>query len=1057
MAALCLNFSSSGQDIKISIKGIVINEKKMPIGGATISVQGKEVKTKTNSDGAFSLIPVDIGSAIIISSVGYQTKIISNVLNSNIGIVQLQQDENQLKEIEIVSNGYLSLPKERSPGSFVKIDNDLINRSVSTNVLDRLDGVTSGLIFNKNTYAGDLSNRSGIAIRGRSTIYANPNPLIVIDNFPYNGNLASINPNDIESITVLKDAAAASIWGAFSGNGVIVITSKKGKAGQKIKIELNNTISIGEKPDLNYAPRLSSGNYIDIEQFLFNKGYYNSAITRANHPVLSPVIDIFVNKRNNKISSADSARSIDQYKHQDTRSDMSGYLYRRPVNQQYAINISGGSLNNIFYLSIGHNKDLSAIQRNDYGRVTIDGSNTYTFFDRRLSWTNVFNFTKSSTKDNGLNAANLPYPYLKLKNQDGSANSVPFQYRQGYVDTVGAGNLLDWNYRPLDELASNDNAIKLTEYRYNTRLAFIFFKGFEASIQYQYNEGLSTGRNLHPAGSYYTRDYINKFTQFNKITGQYSRPVPTGGISDQRNQNFISQNLRGQLNFEKRWKENNQITVLGGYEVRAIDAIINNNRSYGYDDLGINGLIDYTTFFKYFHSSATSRIAQNNSRLGTTNRYISYFANLSYAYKERYILSASGRKDKSNIFGVKTNQKGVPLWSLGASWEINKEPFYNLEWLPYLRLRITNGYNGNIDNSLSSLITAVVNTGNYYNTSYSELINPPNPELRWEKVNTTNFGLDFSFNKILSGSVEYYIKNGSDLIGTSNIDPTVGVNLFKGNSANMQGRGLDMSLNSRNIKGKLGWTTTVLFSHSTDKVTKYLLKSASIGDAISSDLNPVEGHPLYSLYSFKWAGIDAQGDPQVYFNGKISKDYSEIIYSGDLSNLDYSGPVNPTLFGSLRNDFSWKNLNLSVNITYKFGYYFRRPSINSSDVFTGQFYHSNNEYLNRWQKAGDEAQTNIPALKYPADAIRDQTYKYSSILIEKGDHIRLKDISLSYALNKSHLSKLPFERLTLYGYVNNIGMLWKANRRDLDPDYVPTGSLVYPNPRTYSLGIKAEF
>lgn len=1056
-AALCLNFSARGQQIKHSVRGNIIDSKGNPVVGATISVKDKNTKTTTSNSGDFLLLHVDEGSAIIITRVGYNSKVVSNVRTNDIGKVQLLEDENQLKEIEIVNTGYQNIPKERVTGSFVNVDQKLLNRSVTTNLLERLNGVASGLIFNKNMNIGNSSNQAAISIRGRNTIYANPNPLIVLDNFPYNGDLSSINPNDVESITILKDAAAASIWGAFSGNGVIVITTKKGKFGQAPTIESNVSISIGNKPNLFYTNRLSSADIVDLEEFLFNKGFYNSAINRSSHPVLSPVVDVLVDRRNKLISSADSIALINTYKSQDSRSDLATYIFRQSIDQQYLVNIQGGSLNNVYYFSSGINKDLSSQNRNDFSRITLNASDSYSLFNKKLQWVNSLYFTKEIIKNNGLSATSVPYPYLRLKDEAGENAAVPFQYRKGYIDTVGRGNLLNWGYKPLDELANNDNTTRFTEYRFNTQLKYKVYKEIDASVQYQYNEGNSIQNRLFTPDSFYTRDYINQFTQFDKATSSYTRPVPLGGILDKSQKTFSSQNLRGQINYSLDLVAEHEINALVGYEIRDINNKVNTTRSYGYTDLGTSSLIDYTSFYKYFYSSSIGRIAHKDSYLGTTNRFISYFTNFSYAFKSKYVFSASARKDRSNIFGVSTNQKGVPLWSIGGSWELSKEQFYRINWLPYLRIRITNGYNGNVDNTLSSLVTAVVGSGNAYNQPFSTLNNPPNPLLRWEKINTTNIGFDFSFKNRVSGSVEYYIKKGTDLIGTSNVDPTVGVTQFKGNSANMKGYGIDVTLNSRNVSGKLNWNTSFLFSFTKDKVTKYLLKSASISDAVSASLNPVEGNPLYSLYSFKWAGLDPKGDPQIYFNGERKNNYSEIYYSNDLSNLHYSGSATPVTFGSIRNEFSYLGLTVSANVTYKLGYKFRRPSLNSSDLFTGNYFFPTSEYMNRWQKSGDEAYTYIPNLVYPADGLRDQIYKYSDALIEEGDHIRLQDISVNYELLKKQLGKMPFFSLSIYGYINNIGILWKANDAGIDPDYVPNGSLIYPNPRTYSIGFKAKF
>jgi len=1035
------------------VSGKVTDEKGAPIPGVTVLIKGTTMGSATDFDGSYTIIVPNPENVLVFSALAFKPQeiIVGNQIVIN---VTLMEQVSELGEVTLSFNtGYQQLPKERATGSFVHIDNELLNRSISTNILDRLDGVTSGLLFNKTVSL--INNQSTISIRGRSTIYANPEPLIVIDNFPYNGDLSSINPNTIESITVLKDAAAASIWGAFSGNGVIVITTKKGKLNHAPKIEWNSNITFSEKPDLYYTPRLSSGSYIDIEQFLFEKGYFNSAINRSSHPVLSPIVDILANARDNIISPAESARLINLYRGQDSRDDMSRYLYRASFNQQYSLSVSGGGENNIYYFNAGFDKNLNSLQRNDFSRISINGSNTYTFFRNKLSLTNAVYFTKSKNDNNGLNANNVFYPYVKLKDENGNALSVPYQYRQSYIDTVGQGNLLDWSYKPLDELNLRDNTTQLTEYRINTQLRYTVFPGLDVSAQYQYNTGNSDGNLMYSQDSYYARDFINKFTQYDASTGIYTRPIPLGGILDNLTKNFYSHNFRGQLDFNHQWGDH-ELSALAGYEVRDINTSSANSRIYGYDELGTNALINYTTFYKYFYSSSSSRIPSNTSRRGTTNRFLSYFANFAYTIKNRYVLSGSARKDESNIFGVKSNQKGVPLWSVGGSWDISKEEFYHLDWLPYLRLRITNGYNGNVDHTLSSLITATVSSGNYYNVPYSSLTNPPNQELRWEKVNTTNFGVDFAVGNFLNGNIEAYIKNGKDLIGNRLVDPTLGVSTFKGNFANMKGKGIDITLNSKNIKRNFAWNTTLLFSWTKDKVTKYLSKPTTVSDGLSSSINPIVGNPLYSLYTFEWAGLDNEGDPLVYLDGAISKDYSAVYYSTNLSNLKYAGTANPTVFGALRNDFSWKGITLSANVTYKLGYSFRRSSLESNSLYIGRYYFSDADYQNRWQTPGDEAVTNVPALSYPANSIRDIVYRNSSILIEKGDHIRLQDISLGYQFDKKQFPQMPFRSLNIYMYVNNIGILWRANKAGLDPDYIPSpgGNLIYPNPRTYSLGVK---
>jgi hypothetical protein len=432
--------------------------------------------------------------------------------------------------------------------------------------------------------------------------------------------------------------------------------------------------------------------------------------------------------------------------------------------------------------------------------------------------------------------------------------------------------------------------------------------------------------------------------------------------------------------------------------------------------------------------------------------------NAAYTYKRRYTLSGSARKDESNLFGVKTNQKGVPLWSAGFAWAISQEAFYHVAWLPELKLRITKGYNGNIDKSVTAFVTARMNANSaVYNLPTGTITNPPNPSLRWEKVDIQNIGIDFATRgRRIEGSLEYYTKRGTDLIGVSPIAPSTGISEFRGNTADIKGHGLDLVLNCINMKGPFFWKTNFLFSYVTDKVTSYkAAQDIAAAYASQQTFNPLEGRPLYSIYSFKWAGLDPQtGDPMGYLNGKPSKDYVSILSATDLSTLVYHGSATPRVFGSIRNTFSWKGVSLSCNITYKMAYYFKRRSFVNADLISLQPMAVHADYAKRWQKPGDEKITDVPSLVYPSLLSgRDNMYQASEILVEKGDHIRLQDIQLSYDLNRQQVKKLPVQNIRFYVYASNLGILWKANDKGIDPDFV----IGLPNPRTIAVGASIDF
>jgi hypothetical protein len=287
----------------------------------------------------------------------------------------------------------------------------------------------------------------------------------------------------------------------------------------------------------------------------------------------------------------------------------------------------------------------------------------------------------------------------------------------------------------------------------------------------------------------------------------------------------------------------------------------------------------------------SSQIPYGNSYGSRDNYNLSWYGNLAYAYGNRYSLSASARKDESNLFGVDANHKGVPLYSLGAAWTVNNEAFYHLNWLPYLKVRLTYGYSGNVDNTLSALAAIrYIGTSNIGHLTYASISNPPNPDLGWEKTGILNAGIDFAFaGGVLSGSIEAYSKKGHDLIGFRQLDQTTGVlnpatGLFqyKGNVASMKGSGLELNLHANIIKenttGPLAGRQTCLFNYSRNTVTAYD-QTSDLGYNYAANglgISPLVGKPLYSILTYKWAGLDPQtGDPRGYLHGVVSSNAAD--------------------------------------------------------------------------------------------------------------------------------------------------------------------------------------
>lgn len=1066
LALLC-PISSYSQNKTTTFSGTVVSSDNTPLPGVDLILLKSKRRAITDTDGSFRFTDVALPDTLILSHVGYrELRVpISAVFLRQVRIV-MEPVVPDLQEV-VVNTGYQSIPKERVTGSFSVVSKELLNRKVSTSILDRLDGVTSGLLFNRTNRADEP-----FTIRGRSTLLdaAAATPLIVVDNFPFEGDINTLNPNDIENITVLKDAAAASIWGARSANGVIVITTKKGSTNQRMKTDITINQTFIAIPNLLYSRNfLSTGSYLDVESFLFSKGYYDAAINNTlSFPALTPGVEILAAKRSGAITATEADRQLAALRSIDVRSDLMQYFYRPAINTQVSAGISGGSATNTYRLSFGMDRNLLSLRANEFSRVTVNAQNSFTispafelstgiiYTRTLLNQPNAFAYQSPTTNYSG---SSVLYPYAQLSDANGNGLPIVKDYRSRFVDSMQQRGFLDWRSNPLQEMGANRNAQVMNNLLLRASLKYRIMSGWFLQLQWQTEQQNRQDQNYQSMDGYAVRNLINKFSQLNLATGFITYQFPKGGILDLYSSNLQSTNLRLQLNGNHSFGNTHTIGVLAGAEIREAKTTSYSRTTYGYDDnygTGIDNL-NYSTAFP-LTPSGTDVLPRSPVSLGeTVNRYLSYYTNLSYTYRKRYTFTLSGRKDGANLFGVNTNQKVVPLWSAGGAWDISKERFYTLGFLPEARLRLSYGYNGNSFNG-SAFLVAKYLTSSLTGAQAASIVSPPNADLRWERVRNINAGLDFGFKKFLSGSIDVYRKEGLDLIEDAPLAPSTGFLTLTSNAATTKTNGMDLVLNTFNTSGQWKWTTNILASVIHDEVTRFDKKyQATVLAGSTGGIIALEGHSLFGIYSYPWAGLDpVNGDPMGYYRGGLSKDYTNILRNTTTDSLVYNGSARPTFFGSFRNNLSWKGFSVSINITWKAGYYFRNRSVslNYSDLVTSG---GHSDYELRWQQPGDENTTHVPSETYPSNTNRNDFYRYSEVLVERADNIRIQDIRLSYSIPQRK-SKPLFSSLDCYLYFNNIGLIWKANHSGIDPDYndnfYTSGT---PNPRSISVGIKAIF
>ncbi|HEU0227464.1 MAG TPA: TonB-dependent receptor plug domain-containing protein, partial [Arachidicoccus soli] len=469
------------------------------------AIQSKQT-VLSSSTGAFT-VAIKPNDTLQITHVGYNTERITVTALSQDIKITLQQQNNALEDVTI-NTGYQKLKPNEVNGSYVVIDNKTLNQQTGLNILDRLKGVTSSLLFTVGKSNNNPQNTTGITIRGLSTINGPLDPLIVVDNFIYDGNINNINPNDVQSITVLKDAAATSIWGARAGNGVIVITTKKGHFNQKLQVDFNTDVMVTDKPDLYYNPQISSADYIDFQQALFNKGYYNAQFTNRSHPAISPAVQVFEDRKSGLISAQDSAQQIDALKKIDNKQQFEKYFYRKGITQQYALNLRGGSQNISWLLSGTYDKDINNLQA-DYNKINLRFENTYRplqnlTINAGVYYTNSNNTSGISPYSTVSEINNTRYiPYLNLVGLNGQSTAVLHNYNQRYIDTAGAGQLLSWNYYPLEDYKHSYGIVNVEELMAHISLDYNLMKGLNVNLLYQYDKQNTNQTNTQDTSSYY--------------------------------------------------------------------------------------------------------------------------------------------------------------------------------------------------------------------------------------------------------------------------------------------------------------------------------------------------------------------------------------------------------------------------------------------------------------------------------------------------------------------------------------------------------------------------
>lgn len=1063
-----VNSSPSGPPFS-GVAGFIRDTLGQAIPEATVKLEPGNFITAANKAGTFVFKDIPIGSYTLkVSAIGYKSiesrvEVNTETVSTFLSLV-LKDSTTSLNEVA-VTTGYQYIKPEQSTGAVSRIGTKEYESQISTDFLSGLANKLPGLMINSNINFtqnlpnGTTSTNSLFQIRGLSTISGNQNPLVVIDGYPTEFTLNMIDPNEIKSVTVLKDAAAATIYGVRASNGVIVIQRKQADQG-KTRFAFRSTLGITPKD--SYASYRWSKNESD-QAIDFARNYFGSIYpatwsniiaTNINGATynLPPSAYITAQQNSGVITTDQANRLYAQLGSYDNSADYSRLFLRNAITQTYNLDMSGGNQNALYYITANYTGNTAEQKNNDNNQFLLSARTTFNF-NKRLSLELTTDYSEQFNNQASIPNINNIYPYEHFTDPFGNpaavfSGSVVNPYYNNYLMSLG---LQDASYYPLVDM----NEVKDQKHTLNNRIT--------ANFQYEFGDGF----NLTFGGV-----YENSHTDIKNLDGPassvaqqladyYATPgsngpvfnLPKGAYLQQ--QSTISRTYTGrlQLNYEKLLGKDHSINAIVGTEIRDVNDQESSAAYFGYNDQTLTQLpVDYSTLFNDNFISSYLRTAapiSYNSLFGhnyNDDRFVSAYSNLVYSFRDKYSLTSSLRIDQSNLFGTDPKYRYKPLWSFGAAWNIDRESFMtNISWVNSLKLRIADGFNGNVAKYVLPQVIAAAGINTYIGSNPQPMLTEyslANSALRWEQTQNFNLGLDYRIFKSITGSIDYYNKKSTDLLADGQVDPTYGVGSSLINAASISNKGLEIDLHADWITRKrFNWNMGLVFADNKSKVLNVYNDHLSV----TATNNYYKGYPVGAIFDYRYAGLDNAGQPLVYGANGTKIRFADV----QLGDAHYSGSSSiPAKNAGLSNRIDVGDFYFYCMINYYGGFKVRvQPPLASS-------VHSMPGAENYWRKPGDENISGImPALDFQL------TYQRSMPLFDtytvNGDYFTLGDLTASYNIgNLQPLKKIGFTHFEIKLQATNIYTVALNNYNYS----VATGNYYKPYiTPTYTLGLFTNF
>lgn len=1099
LITLCLPLAVLAQDTR-KIAGQVLEASTgEPLPGATVFIdpQAPEAKiynpagTVTDAEGRFELTLPSSIKYVVVSFIGYEA-LKADVLGKTNFVFRLKEELKQLDEV--VVTGYQKIEKRKVTSAITNVKADDI-KSIGVPTIDQmLEGQVAGLMATPTNGAPGAPAK--MRIRSTVSLSGSTDPLWVLDGMILEGNdipkdfgdkdnidnlfntsIAGINPADIEDITILKDAAATAIYGARAANGVIVVTTKKGRKG-KMRVNASASTFITMRPDLGKLNLMNASEKVDWELGIASRpelDQYGTASQGSVARLLAQYdqLDAF---RQSGFSglSVEAQTAINRLR--NSGADWGNEIYQTAVNQQYNLSLSGGSDVANYYASAGYYKEQGTTVGTGFERFTATLKTDFNLHEKvKLGVSLFMNHNKRSSyltdTDAFINPARYSRnvnPYLDI--YDGNGDFV-------YDDDIQASNnnLLQFNFR--EERENTEYTLKSLSLKPMVTLDYKPLNDLRLSTQFGMQLDRNAMEKMAEKNTYFVRKYRDKTSYWDKELGDYNYYLPEGGIIQNQHDDMSQYHWKVQAEYARTFASRHDVDVMAGMEMRGDRTTLISTKGFGYDS---KAMTTKPLVFPAGSSDTDRADFRQYEKKYYENRYLSYFMTGSYTYDNRYTLFGSLRYDGSNLFGVAKKYKYLPLWALSAAWNINRESFMqDVAWLNNLKLRASYGIQGNVDKNTSPYIVgdwkdnAILPGVNEPNISVSS---PPNQNLRWEKTSNWNVGVDLSvLNNRVSATVDAYHRVSDDLIGTRAIPGENGFDYTNMNWAKVTNKGIEFSLSTVNVRTKdFRWVTDFNLATNRSVVNRILVRD-------SEQTPSIQGYSVGAQFSIRTAGVDANGMPMFMKDGQAvsMKEFFHLtpmdpfypypetdLTVADMRNLyTYQGTTEPKFTGGFINRLYYKNFDLTVSTSFVVKQTMKeQPFYSPTEWYAGQNY--SRRMLDVWSPQnpngkyqgllGPQMEGDQMMAYYWFDGQGRTPFRNYDIWYKDMSWLRVNSIRLGYNFGEKVTRKLGLAAARVNFEARNPFVWGSSYDGYFDPESF--GNIYsQPMPRTFSCGLDLTF